>query len=377
MKLLHLSDLHLGKRVCEMSMIEDQRALLEQFVALCIEEKIDAVLIVGDIYDKSIPCIEAVTLFDSFLTSLSHHKIIVLIIGGNHDSAERLSFGENLLPSSGIYLSCVFRTPVPCITLKDAYGEICFYLLPFLKPVLVRNALQIEVQTYEQAVQAALDTISLDTSKRNILLAHQFVTGSQISGSEEMSVGGVEHVSGCLFETFDYTALGHIHRAQTAGKEHIRYCGSPLAYSLSEANAQKSVTIIELKEKGNLTISTRPIQPLRALRTLKGTYEELTLRTRYEQENTQDYLHITLTDEWEIPDAAARLRSIYPHLLRVDYDHARTHCGQVLPAAHPASNTSPITLFENFYKMQNESDLSHEQQKIIETLITQIWEDPS
>ena len=262
MKILHLGDLHLGKRVNEISMIEDQKFILDQIVTLVKEEKIDVILLCGDIYDKAIPKIEAIHLLDEFLEELSDLKVKVLMISGNHDSAERLSFGAKLFESSDIYISQVYDGEMKRIVLKDQYGPISVYLLPFLKPAAVRHALQRDdINTYEEGVMAALQECEIDTSQRNVLVAHQFVTGADRSDSEETWVGGLDNVSAEVFKDFDYVALGHIHRPQKMGRETLRYSGTPLKYSFSEVDHKKSVTIVELLEKGNVRVSTVPLIP--------------------------------------------------------------------------------------------------------------------
>ena len=266
MKLMHLSDLHLGKRLNEFSLMEDQEYILNQILNIAQEQQPDGVLIAGDVYDKAIPSAEAVSLFDDFLYRLSQRRLPVFVISGNHDSAERIAFGSRLLDASGVHLSPVYSGQVAPITLWDEFGPVHFWLLPFLKPIHVRRFYPEEpTDTYSQAMSAAVSHLALNPEERNVLITHQFVTGASRSDSEELSVGGADHVDADIFQDFDYVALGHLHRPQNCGSAHIRYCGTPLKYSFSEAKDEKSVTIAELREKGSLTVSTIPLKPLREL----------------------------------------------------------------------------------------------------------------
>ena len=329
MKLIHLSDLHIGKRVNEFSMIEDQKYILRVILNIIDDEKPDGVLIAGDIYDKSVPSAEAVQLLDDFLCRLAERKLPAYIISGNHDSAERLSFGGRLMDMSGIHLSPVYNGTVVPLSLCDEHGRVNIYMLPFLKPVNVKRFFpDAEIESYTDAVRAAVDSMGIDESERNILVTHQFVTGASRSESEELSVGGSDNVDVSAFDGFDYVALGHIHGPQKMSRETVRYCGTPLKYSFSEANHKKSVTVVELGKKGKIEIRTVPLVPKRDLREIKGKYEEIVLKESYEGTNTDDYMHITLTDEEDIPDVMNRLRVIYPNIMKLDYDNKRTRNSQ-------------------------------------------------
>ena len=375
MKLIHLSDLHLGKRLNEFSLLEDQKEILSQILQIIDAEKPDAVMIAGDIYDKSVPATEAVTLFDSFLCQLAERKQPVFIISGNHDSPERIAFASRLIAASGIHLSPVYNGTVHPVTLEDAFGPVDFYLLPFLKPAHVRRFYpEQEISTYTDAVQTAIANMPLDRNRRNILITHQFVTGAERSESEELSVGGSDNVDASVFEAFDYVALGHLHSPQNVGSERIRYCGTPLKYSFSEAAQEKCVTVVRLEEKGHLTLRTVPLVPTRDLREIRGSYLELTARDYYAGADREDYLHITLTDEEETPDVIGKLRLIYPNLMRLDYDNTRTRHTVSLDGAEDAEKKSPYTLFEELYTLQNGKPLSDVQQAFCKELIEQIWE---
>ena len=376
MKLIHLSDIHLGKRVNEFSMLEDQAHILKKILAVVDEEKPDGVLIAGDVYDKSVPCTEAVQLFDDFLVRLAKRKLPVFIISGNHDSPERLSFANRLIDAAGIHLAPVYNGVVEPITLSDEYGPVNVYMLPFIKPAHVRGFFpDTEITGYSDAVAAAIGRMNIDKTQRNVLITHQFVTGAQRSDSEELSVGGTDNIGAEVFCDFDYVALGHIHGPQNMDSGRIRYCGSPLKYSFSEAAQQKSVTVAELKEKGMLEIHTVPLIPRRDMVELKGSYQQLTLREFYENTTYQeDYTHITLTDEEDIPDAVAKLRAVYHNLMKLDYDNTRTRHSAAISGAENVETRSPIDLFAEFYELQNGLPMSAEQTELVASLIEKIWE---
>ena len=376
MKLIHLSDLHLGKRVNEFSMLEDQAFILQEILRIIDEEQPQAVLLAGDIYDKSVPSAEAVQLFDGFLWELSSRKLQVFVISGNHDSPERLSFGGRLMEGSGIHLSPVYSGKVEPVVLEDAYGPVNVYLLPFLKPAHVRRYFpEEESGTYTEALGKAVEALEIHKEQRNVLVTHQFVTGASRSDSEEISVGGSDNVDASVFDDFDYVALGHIHGLQNIGSPRIRYCGTPLKYSFSEVGQQKSVTVAELKEKGTLEVTARPLTPLRDLREIRGSYLEVTAKSFYEGRNREDYLHITLTDEEDVPDGAAKLRVIYPNLMRLDYDNARTRSRNLPEGAEEPAAKPPLELFEEFYERQNNQPMTEEQIRFSRELMETIWED--
>ena len=376
MKLMHLSDLHLGKRVYEFSMIEDQHHILDQILEIADKERPDAVLIAGDVYDKSQPSIEAVELLDWFLVQLAERKLPVFIISGNHDSAERLAFGNRLMEGTGIHIASVFQGISEPISLTDQFGEVRLYLLPFVKPVQVKKAFpDASAESYTDAVKTCIDAMKVDPSVRNVLVTHQFVTGASRSESEEISVGGTDNVDASVFDAFDYVALGHIHGPQNIGSERIRYCGTPLKYSFSEASHTKSITLAELGPKGELTVSTIPFEPLRDLKEIKGTYSQLTLKSFYEEGDLQkDYLHITLTDEDDVVDAAAKLRIIYPNLMTMDYDNSRTRHQACLEDLLPMENKSELELFEEFFKGSTGADLNDKQMDYLAQIIEEIKE---
>lgn len=374
MKLIHLSDLHIGKRVNEFSLIDDQKYILNEIISIVANEQADCVIIAGDVYDKPMPSAEAVALFDRFLTQLSAIGKPVIIISGNHDSAERLAFGADIMSSNGVYMSHAYSGRLDRVTLHDEFGEVNIYLLPFIKPANVRAVFDgADITNYTDAVRTAILCGEVDFSQRSVLVAHQFVTGAATSESEEISVGGLDNVDAAAFDGFDYVALGHIHSPQNIGDGHIRYCGTPLKYSFSEINQQKSVTVAELDGNGLRDVRTVPLTPLHDMRQLRGSYDELSARRNYDGTATDDYLRIILTDEQDVPDAIGRLRAIYPNIMRIEYDNARTRNGGTVGVADEAVVASPIDLFGQLYERQNGRPMDDEQRGVINAMIEKIW----
>ena len=378
MKLIHLSDLHIGKRVNGFSMTEDQRYILREIIRIIADEKPDCIAIAGDVYDKPVPSAEAVEAFDDFLVRLAALDIPVFIISGNHDSPERLSFGNRLMDSAGIYLSPVYNGDIEPVSIEDEHGPVDVFMLPFIKPVHVRKAFSDEAESivsYTDAVRTAVDHMPVDKERRSILITHQFVTGAQRCESEELSVGGSDNVDASVFDDFDYVALGHIHGPQDMVDGRIRYCGSPLKYSFSEAGHHKSVTVAEIGSAGNVDIHEIPLTPLRDMTELKGTYDELTAKSFYKDTGWKNnYIHITLTDEEDVPEAVARLRVIYPYLMKLDYDNRRTRSGVTITDTSCSEKRSPLDVFADFYEMQNDMPMSDEQSDFVTRLIEDIWE---
>ena len=401
MRFLHLSDLHIGKRLNEFSLLEDQAYILGQILEITKSEQPDGVLIAGDVYDKAAPSAEAVGLFDDFLTRLSRSGTAVFLISGNHDSPERVAYGSRILDRCRIYLSPLYEGKTEPVILKDEIGEVAVYLLPFLKPAMLRRFWpEEEIGSYTDALRLAVGAMDISPSRRNILVAHQFVTGASRCESEEVTIGGLDNVDASVFAAFDYVALGHLHSPQKVGRdtlrycgtplkysfseasqhksvtfvelghihspqsigETIRYCGTPLKYSFSEAGQEKSVTVVELSEKGSLQLRTIPLKPLHDLRELRGRYGELTARSFYEGTPTEDYLHIVLTDEEDVLGAAEKLRTIYPNLMKLSYDNRRTRSDRVLESASGVEEKSPLELLSELYRLQNNQEMSEEQQ---------------
>lgn len=377
MKFIHLSDLHLGKRVNEFSMLEEQEAILEQILDIVDSEKPDGIFIAGDIYDKSIPPAEAVSLFDKFIAKIAKRKTETFIISGNHDSPERIAFGSSVMNESGIHFSPVYDGNVKPFCIKDEHGEVFVYMLPFVKPTHVRRYFENEeIVTYTDAVRVAVNAMNIDTSKRNVLITHQFVTGASVCGDEEVSVGGTDNVNADVFKDFDYVALGHIHGAQNCGSERIRYCGTPLKYSLSEVNHAKSVTVVEMGQKGEFEVRTIPLTPIHDMSEVKGTFAELTDPSYYVGKSFKDhYLRIILTDENDVPEALGRLRNVYKNIMRLEYDNTRTRTDNLIVGTVDAETKSAFELFGEFYFQQNNVEMSQEQKEYIRELIEKIEEE--
>lgn len=377
MKFLHISDLHIGKRVNEFSMIEDQKYILNRILEIADQEQAHSVLIAGDIYDKPVPSAEAVQLFDWFLTNLADRGKKVFIVSGNHDSAERIAFGAQLMRGRDVHVSPVYDGNTAKIALHDEYGELYVYLLPFIKPAVVRHALEHEQDiqmpdSYQDAVKLAVERMDIDGSMRNILVAHQFVTGAGRCDSETIAVGGIDHVDADLFDAFDYVALGHIHSPQSVRRDTVRYCGTPLKYSFSEADQEKSVSIVELKEKGSIDLYTVPLLPLHDLRKIRGTYLEVSAKSFYQDTDTEDYVQITLTDEEDVPDGLLKLRIIYPNLMQLLYDNSRTRQNRQIEAVQDIEQKSELELFEEFYELQNNQPMCEEQVEFLKELTERI-----
>ncbi len=380
MKILHLSDLHLGKRVNGFSMLDDQKYILNQILNITDEQQPQVVLIAGDVYDKSVPSAEAVEMLDQFLCDLAGRNLQVFMIGGNHDSAERLAFASRLIEYSGVHIARVYDGNVQPVSLNDEYGIVNFYMMPFVKPIHVKTCFpDATVDSYTDALTVAVQQMNVLEDERNVLVAHQFVTGTKgvegvlRSESEDVSVGGLDNVDASAFASFDYVALGHIHSPQFIdGHNHIRYCGTPLKYSFSEVNHKKSVTMVEMGKKGELTISTLPLKPLHDLRKIRGSYEELVDRKNYIGTPVEDYLHVTLTNEQDVIDAIGKLRTIYPNIMQLEYDNARTRAiGNPITAA--SVEKQPSELFEDFFLQTNGREMSDEQKEFMNNMINKIW----
>lgn len=366
MRFLHLADLHIGKRVNGFSMIEDQKFVFEQVYNVIENEKIDGIIMAGDIYDKPVPSAEAVKLFDEMLTRLVSINLPIFVISGNHDSAERIGFGSDILPAAKVYMSRVYNGNLQKIELEDDYGKINVYLLPFIKPATVKNIYkEAEIKDYDDALEYVLSQEKIDETKRNVIVSHQFVTGAMRSESEEVSVGGLDNVSVENYEAFDYVALGHIHRAQQMGRESARYAGTLLKYSFSEEKHNKSMTIVDLKEKGNIEIKEIPVKPLHDLKTIKGKFSKITSEEFYKELKKEDYYRAVLTDEDDILNAIGKLKSIYPNLMSMEYDNTRTRSYSVVDNVETGEAKSPLDYFEEFFEKQNGRKMSEKQRNYL------------
>ncbi len=384
MRFIHLADLHIGKKVNEFSMLEDQRYVLEQVLDTVEQTKPDGVILAGDIYDKAVPPAEAVRLLGWFLTELSERRQPVYMVSGNHDSGERLAFGADLLKQSRIYVSALYDGTLEPVVLEDDYGKLNLYLLPFVKPVHVRRSLcqqeeagaeLEEIQTYQQAVETVLKHADIHASERNVLVAHQLVTGASRCDSEDLSVGGLDNVDASLFKDFDYVALGHIHGPQSMTRDSIRYAGTLLKYSFSECEHEKSITLVEVKEKGNVSVETIPVVPRHDMQQIKGRYETLMARDYYKNSDREDYLKVILTDEEELPEVMGRLRTVYPNIMKLEYENTRTGSNGDVQMEETEAGKSPMEYFMEFYEMQNNQPMTPEQGRIVEGMMEQIWED--
>ena len=377
---MHLADLHLGKRVNGFSMMEDQEYILNRILEIMEEEQPDGLLIAGDVYDKNIPPAEAVRRMDDFLTAVAAKHVPVFLISGNHDSAERVAFGHQLMQGSGIWISPVYDGTIRHHTLEDRWGEVNIYLIPFLRPSVVRSFFpDVEIEDYTDALRTIIEDLQVDTSQRNVVLAHQFVTAAgalpETCDSEQLSVGGLDRVDGSVFSPFDYTALGHLHGPQRVGSETIRYAGSPLKYSFSELHQKKSVTVAELREKGEAEIRQIPLQPRREMTELRGTFEEILAEARKKGEPQTDYYHMILTDETDVVDALSRLREYYPNIMLLDYDNRRTRSQKEVEQLDRVEERTPGELFAALYEQQNGQEMDSDRKEYLDGLIREIWEE--
>lgn len=377
---MHLADLHLGKRVNGFSMMEDQEYILNRILEIMEEEQPDGLLIAGDVYDKTIPPAEAVRRMDDFLTAVAAKHVPAFLISGNHDSAERVAFGHQLMQGSGIWISPVYDGTIRHHTLEDRWGEVNIYLIPFLRPSVVRSFFpDVEIEDYTDALRTIIEDLQVDTSRRNVVLAHQFVTAAgalpETCDSEQLSVGGLDRVDGSVFSPFDYTALGHLHGPQRVGSETIRYAGSPLKYSFSELHQKKSVTVAELRAKGETEIRQIPLQPRREMTELRGTFEEILEEARKKGEPQTDYYHMILTDETDVVDALSRLREYYPNIMLLDYDNRRTRSQKEVEQLDRVEERTPGELFAALYEQQNGQEMDSDRKEYLDGLIREIWEE--
>ena len=379
MRFIHLSDLHIGKRVNGFPMLEDQRYILEQILERTKESAADAVIIAGDIYDKPVPSAEAVDLFDDFLVGLTKLGVMVFLISGNHDSAERISYAGRLLRESQVYISPRFDGTIHPIPVSDDYGIVNVYLIPYIHPSLVRNAWPEEkIGSYDDAMRVLLEKAGVDPSARNLAVVHQFVTAGgqspEETDSEEKHVGGLDNVDVSAFDAFDYVALGHLHGPQRIGRDTIRYAGSPLKYSFSEEKQNKSITLAELKEKGKVTYDLLSLEAKRDLRTVRGTFEEVTSPEFTARRKGDDYYRVILTDENDVPNALSRLRRrFYENLMILEYDNTRTSSDVRIEAEEGEEEKEPIEVLGDLYQMQNGREMSLLQKETAEKLIRRIW----
>ena len=371
MRFLHVGDLHAGKSVCGFSLLEDQRYALARVLAIAKEREAQALVLVGDLYDKSAPSAEAVSLIDWFLTEAANAGLTVLGIPGNHDSAERVAYASGLMASRGVHFPAVYEGRVPCVHLEDEHGKIAFWLVPFLKPVHVRSHFPDEEigQDYTAAMRAVLSACELDDEIRNVAVAHQFVTAGTHTPEtcdSELNLGGLDNVDAAVFDRFDYVALGHLHRPQRVGRETMRYAGSLLKYSFSEIPYPKSVCLVDMGPKGQVEVELAPIEPMRDMREVRGPLDAILAEDVLAQANRNDYVHVVLTDEEPPLDALARVRAAFPHVMAIDYDNTRTrHASSITHDAEKLQALDPFALFARFYEEQNGSSLGKQQEALV------------
>ena len=382
MKIMHLADLHLGKNILEQSMIEDQKYILKQIIDIINEKNIDVVLIAGDIYDKGVPSIEAVNLFSSFLTKLHKLNEKIFVISGNHDSKDRLSFGNELLVDNGVFIEGIFNGKLRCEVLEDDYGNLNIYMLPFVKPADVRGYYpDCEINSYDDAVRCIIDNTNIDVKERNVIIIHQFVTSSGVelerSDSEIISLGGIDNVDVSIFDKFDYVAMGHVHGAQKLIRDTVRYAGSPLKYSFSEVNQKKCVPIIEFNDKNDIKIELVELNPVRDMRVIKGPIEKLLDRDIYSLGNRDDYINAIITDYDYVVDAIGKLRKVYKNILKLEYRNSRTFINSDDNEinAGDVKDKGPLELFREFYKMQNNIDLDNNKEQVLSKIVKEVLDE--
>ncbi len=380
MKILHLADLHFGKILQEQSLIEDQEYILKEIINIIKEKEIKALLISGDIYDRSVPPTEAVNLLDNFLKILIKDlKIKVFIISGNHDSKDRLGFGNKIFEDEGLYIESKYNGRLKKVRLEDEYGPLNIYMLPFIKPVEVKKFFEDDLENnYDLAINKIIEKEEIDKSERNIIMVHQFVTAGNVkperTESEVLSLGGIENVDVSNFKSFDYVAIGHVHRPQKIGRDTARYAGTILKYSFSEINHNKSIPIIDIKEKGNITINLLPLKPLRDMREIKGPIEELIKEENYKEGNLEDYIKAIITNEEPVYDAIGKIKKIYPNTLKLEIQNSKTINSNTEQNINleEVKKKSELELFSDFYKLQNNLELNEEQKEIVKNIISEV-----
>jgi exonuclease SbcD len=376
MKFLHLADLHIGKSVNGFSMLTEQKHVLKQVIEYVQTECPDAIIIAGDIYDRAVPSVEAVRVFDDFLTSLAHENVAVLLISGNHDSPERLAYANRLLADKKLYICGAFDGAMKLVTLSDTLGEVNFWLLPFIKPATVRRFFsECSIDSYNDALAAVLEAANIDWNARNVLISHQFYTKAGVeperADSEINPIGGLDAMDVTPLDQFDYVALGHLHGSQTVGSEVIRYAGSPLKYSFSERTHHKGLNLVELHEKGNATISQLSLVPLHDMRQIKGPLDELLKPEVVHDADPEDYLRVILTDEDEPLDAIGKLRSAYPNVMSLDFENSRTSIdiNAVSAELDMVQTLSTYDLFSEFFLDVRGFTMNEDQAAIVRDLL--------
>ena len=374
MRLMHIGDLHLGKSLGDFDLKEDQEYLLDQLLGIVEKQSVDAVLIAGDVYDKAIPSEAATRMLDYFLSNLAKRDVYVYMVSGNHDSDERLNYGSNLFETNHIFISTKYDGNLYKQSLKAGKDEADIYLLPFVKASQVRHFLpDAKIESYDDAVRAILNKENIDESRNNVLVAHQFVMGKsedpELSGSESLgtqSVGTIEKIGYDCFDQFDYVALGHIHSPQQVGRKEVRYSGSPLKYSLSEVNNEKSVSLVTISGKGKVEIELLPIKPMRNMRHLKGNIKDLLDKANVIA--PEDFIYATLTDEEIVNDAMGIFQQVYPNTVKIDYDNSHTREIEQVDISKIAENRSFAELISDFYRQMYSCEISEEEMDVMRTV---------
>lgn len=373
MRIAHISDLHIGKSLHNFPLLEDQEYILDQIVKSCIEKKIEVLLVAGDIYDKNVAPESGIKILRKFLKQLVEAKIKVLLISGNHDSAERLTFGGEFMTEKGIYFSKVYDGVIEPITFQDNYGPVNFYLLPFVKPSTVQHYFADEkISSYEDGIRCAISHMQINTSERNVIIAHQNILNAERCESEENIIGGLDAISAEVFKDFDYTALGHIHKPQVISNN-VLFCGTPLKYSTSELNHEKSMPVITLNEKGKNDFEFVPLIPKRDLRQIRGTLDEIMKASKQDPNNPEDFIDVILTDENEVLDAISTLRTVYPNVLKLTYDNKATRASENIEKIEAVGEKNPLEIFEAFFESRRGTKMDSEKQEYIQSLIEKIW----
>ena len=381
MKILHLSDLHIGKSIHEQCMLEDQKYILNQIIEEIKERKIEIIIISGDIYDRSVPPSDAVIVLNNFLkTLIKDIKIKVCVIAGNHDSKERLNFGSEIFAEEGLYISSIYSGKIDKIELQDEFGKLNIYMLPYIKPIEVKQYFdeEVDISTYNNAVKKVIEKEEINENERNIILSHQFVTAGNIepekSESEIRYLGGTENVDVSCYDKFDYVALGHIHGPQRIGRDTARYAGTMLKYSFSEVNQRKSLTIIDFKEKGNIDINLIPLKPLRDMRVIKGPIQELLKEENYINTNREDYIRAIITNEEPIYEPMSQIKKVYPNTLRLDIENSKTvtNSEDKMSDIDFIKKKDELELFNEFYKMQHNQELDELKLEMVKKVIEEV-----
>ena len=371
MRFLHLADLHIGKVLHKHSLLPDQEFILRQILSIADEQQPDAVLIAGDVYQRNTPSPEAMTLFSRFLTALAERRLPCYLISGNHDSAERVAYLAGLAELGGIHIAGAEPATIYDYPMQDSFGELTVHLLPYCTPALVRQKypeLSEQIRSYEDALRVVLEHHPVSPEGRHVLVCHQFLTGAVTCESEELAIGGLDNISASLFDAYDYVALGHLHGPQQVSRESVRYAGSPLKYSFSELHQHKSVTIAELREKGEVQITAIPLCPMHGMQELTGTLADL-----LQHDKAGDYVHVLLTDEEPPADAARQLRTVFPNLLQLTVQNSKIRTDRSVDAGSAPDRADFLTLFSEFYAFQNAGAVPNERQRqIVSELLEQI-----